>query len=323
MEEKPTYADLEEKRIAIANFRCDLVAPLAELLERREGHGELQRGLLQLAEQQYILPTGESTTVSISSLRRWLGNYRKGGLEALKPALRSDYGNSRAIPAKWIQEAIALRAQVPARTATMLVEILKRQDGYPGDGINPHTLDKILRRMGHTRHQARHRKKKPARRWSAQHVNDLWQGDATPGIWLPHPKDPERKTLTKLLLWIDDFSRLVVHAEFFYDEKLPRMERTLKLALLRRGKPSRLYTDYVPRNIIDVMCPTIICARQGSTLSRLRGCSLFRPHNIHKEFSHDKRFSSSLQIGLLGNVSFVGGSQARSAASFVRMVSSA
>ena len=243
MDDNPGHNDLEERRTQVASFRCDLIAPVATLTEQGEGRGELQRALAQLSSQEYTFPTGAVGSISLSTLRRWLAAYRAGGFEALKPALRTDYGSSRAIPDSWIQEAIALRCELPSRTATMLVEILKRRPGYPARGINPHTLDKILRRLGCTRHQARHRKKKAARRWSAHHVNDLWQGDATPGIWLPHPKDPERKILTKLFLWIDDFSRLVVYAEFFYDEKLPRMERSLKLALLRRGVPLRLYTD--------------------------------------------------------------------------------
>lgn len=236
------HRDLEESRTTTANFRYDVIAPLVEVIERQEGPGALTQAIRQLAERAYEWPSGEVDTVSRSSLRRWLESYQRGGLEALKPGLRSDHGKSRVIPAEWVDKAIALRAELPSRTATMLIEILKRQEGYPG--INPHTLDKVLRRAGHTRHQARHRnRKKPARRWGAKHVNDLWQGDATPGVWLPHPKDPHKKILTKLFLWIDDKSRLVVYAEFFYDEKLPRMERTLKLALLRRGKVVAVYTD--------------------------------------------------------------------------------
>jgi transposase InsO family protein len=130
---------------------------------------------------------------------------------------------------------------VPTRTAPTLVEILSRQPGYPG--INAHTLDGTLRRLGMTRRQLK-RPKKRVRRWSAKHVNDLWQGDATDGVWLPDPRDPEEKKIkTKLFLWIDDVSRLVPHAEFFYDEKLPRMERTMKLGILRRGLPGAVYTD--------------------------------------------------------------------------------
>jgi putative transposase len=242
---KPSWhRDLEEQRTVTASFRHDILAPLIEIVERREGPGVLLRAMRVISKQKLTFPSGEVGTISVSSLRRWLTAYLHGGLETLKPALRSDYGKSRAIPIEWVNLAIALRAELPSRTATMLIEILKRQKGYPTAGINAHTLDKVLRRLGHTRHQDRHRyKKKPARRWSAKHVNDLWQGDATPGVWLPHPRHQDKKILTKLFLWIDDKSRLVVYAEFFYDEKLPRMERTLKLALLRRGKPKRLYTD--------------------------------------------------------------------------------
>ena len=33
------------------------------------------------------------------------------------------------------------------------------------------------------------------------------------------------------------------YAEFFFDEALPRMERVLKIALLRRGVPQAVYVD--------------------------------------------------------------------------------
>jgi len=157
------------------------------------------------------------------------------------PALRSDYGASRAIPEAWVKKAISLRREGPHRTARVLVEMLQRLPECPS--INPHTLDTILRRRGWTRRQAGKKPKKRRLRWSAAHVNDLWQGDATPGLWLPDPRDPKKRLQTHLFLWLDDVSRLVPHAEFFFDEKLPRMERTLKLALCRRGVPMRIYTD--------------------------------------------------------------------------------
>ncbi len=69
------------------------------------------------------------------------------------------------------------------------------------------------------------------------------QGDVTDGIYLPDPLDPEKPIKTKLILWLDDVSRLVPYAQFFFDEKLPRMEHTLKMAILRRGLMNRVYTD--------------------------------------------------------------------------------
>jgi putative transposase len=227
-----------DTRTKVALFRHSLVAQLAE---RKLEHGELTRELRRLAARKHKIPGSLRTSISVASLRRWLRIWKaSASLEALKPSLRADYGHSRKIPEEWLKKAIALRQEVPERTATVMVEILSTQEGCPD--INAHTLDKVLRRLGMTRQQMRG-KAKQIKRWSARCVNDLWQGDATDGIWLPHPTRAEKMIQTTLFVWIDDFSRFLVHAEFFYDERLPRMERTLKLALLKRGIPRRIYTD--------------------------------------------------------------------------------
>lgn len=231
--------DREELRTQIALFRYSLVAPLdsAEL-----EHGELKKELTRLAVRRHEVPGRGKVKFSVATLRRWLAKYREGGFEALKPRQRDDYGKSRAIPEEWVRRAMSLRAELPSRSARVLVEILERLPGYPG--INVHTLDNILRRNDMPRRLRPKPVGKRKKRWSAKHVNHIWQGDATPGIWLPDPRDPDGKKLqTTLFLWIDDVSRLVPFAQFFWDEKLPRMERTLKLSLLRRGVPKVCYTD--------------------------------------------------------------------------------
>jgi hypothetical protein len=47
------------------------------------------------------------------------------------------------------------------------------------------------------------------------------QGDALVGPWLPDPGQPGKKRRAHLFCFIDDHSRLVPYAEFFYDEALP------------------------------------------------------------------------------------------------------
>ncbi len=42
---------------------------------------------------------------------------------------------------------------------------------------------------------------------------------------------------------VDDFSRAIVHGEFYWDEKLPRLEDALKKAILRHGVPAQFYCD--------------------------------------------------------------------------------
>lgn len=239
MEEGPVR-DREELRTAVALFRHALVSPLASKeLER----GELTRELHRIARRRHDIPGTRRGKVGVSTLRRWLAAYRQGGFEALKPGLRSDYGTSRAIPEVWITRAMELRQDLPSRSTRVQVEIMERLPDYPG--VNVHTLDTILRKRGMPRRPVPSRPTRRKKRWTAEHVNSIWQGDATPGIWLPDPRDPEgeRKVSTVLFLWVDDFSRLVPYAQFFFDEKLPPMERSLKVALARRGLPGAVYTD--------------------------------------------------------------------------------
>jgi len=68
----------------------------------------------------------------------------------------------------------------------------------------------------------------------------LWQGDLMFGPWLPDPNQTGKKRRAHLFCFLDDHSRLVPYAEFFFDEALPRMERVLKVGILRRGVPSPL-----------------------------------------------------------------------------------
>lgn len=71
---------------------------------------------------------------------------------------------------------------------------------------------------------------------------DLVQGDARDGIWLPDA-DTGKTRKTYLFLWIDDFSRRILAARYFWDERLPRMEQTFKTMILRWGIPKKVYLD--------------------------------------------------------------------------------
>jgi len=45
------------------------------------------------------------------------------------------------------------------------------------------------------------------RRWEAGHRNEVWQGDAKTGFWLPGASPSDRRRQVYLLAWIDDHTR--------------------------------------------------------------------------------------------------------------------
>jgi transposase InsO family protein len=230
----------EERRTQIALFRYGLIVAL---LHRPLERGEIMAHLRAVATQTYQIPYSTRTTVDEETIWRYLARYRKGGFEALKPQPRADRGQARRIPEDVIQKAVALREQIPSRSAATIIQILQRDPAFPPDlTIAPRTLRGLLYQKGKTR-QKLVGETKAFRRFERDHANALWQGDLLVGPFLPDAERPGKFRRSALFAFIDDYSRLVPYGEFFFEESLPRLERVLKLAILRRGLPERLYVD--------------------------------------------------------------------------------
>ena len=240
----PKTPDAEARSQEIALFRYGLIS---SLLFDALPAGCVEKALKEIASKTYRIPYSSRTKVGISTLRRYLKLYQHDGFDALRPTTRIDRHTPRAFPPEVLQKAIALREEQPERTTSMLVEFLKRDPELKDvaatlQGLNAHTLDTHLRQHGKTR-RLLEQKPRAYKRFEREHPNSLWQGDAMVGPWLPDPNAPGKKRRAHLFCFLDDHSRLVPYAEFFFDEALPRLERVLKVGILRRGLPKALYVD--------------------------------------------------------------------------------
>lgn len=234
--------DKHERNTEIALFRYGLISTL---LFGTLAAGELERNLREIASKTYRIPYSSRTRVGISSLRRYLKLYQQGGFDALRPDVRVDRHIPRAFPKELLQKAITLREEQPERTTAMIVNLLKRDPEFKDQGfeaLNIHTLTTHLRQQGKTRRLLA-QASRSYKRFEREHTNSLWQGDSMVGPWLPDPGAPGKKRRAHLFCFLDDHSRLVPYAEFFFDEALPRLERVLKVGILRRGLPKGLYVD--------------------------------------------------------------------------------
>jgi putative transposase len=250
----------EDQRTEIALFRYTLIVPL---LRGEYPPGGKEACRRQIAAAAGPPPHSERATISASTLARWERCYRQRGFDGLKPRPRADRGRRRALSDATLDRAETLKREQPRRSARSIIAILTRDTTtpLPEDHLAPRTLRRgLAARNATTAQLLRTQRPQPYRRFERRHFGDLWQGDAMDGPALPDPAAPARTRPTFLFAFLDDHTRLVVHAQFYWNEQLPRLEDCFKRALLRYGRPQAIYVDRGPVNVsrqLDTACATL------------------------------------------------------------------
>lgn len=232
----------------VALARYSVISPL---VCREMKHEEYGAELARVHSALHLFPDGPRR-VSKRSISRWCNFYRKGrppevapGFDALLPDVRSDLGRARKLDAEVVGRAIALREEAPSRKTGRLIEIIV-SEAKLANKKTPHicesTLNYHLRARGATRKRLQG-KSRVFRRFEHSHRNACWQGDWSNGIWVPHPTKPGKMRQCFLHGFIDDRTRYIPHAEFYFRQNLPCLEDCLRKAVLKGGVPDMTYTD--------------------------------------------------------------------------------
>jgi len=254
--------DVRDEQIAAARYA--LIAPIVSRQTPLEP-GELKRWLRETADRRYELPGSRKQTVSERTLERYLEAYRRGGWDALKPKSRSTEGRTKLDPSL-LQQAITLRRERPARSVEQIIFLLVESGAASPGQIAESTLARHLRRSGASREEMMETSSSSTfRRFEAGDILELLQADFKHFVYLTDPKQPKKKRKTILLAILDDYSRYVVHAQIYWDEQLPRLEDSLKKAILRHGIPETFYCDN--GSAFSAHHLARICGRLGIRLS--------------------------------------------------------
>ena len=246
----------EQQAVEIANFRYRLIAPIVS--RQNLPPGQIQAMINEAAQKTYLIPYSNRTTVSVRSIERYLQDYRAKGFEALKPKTRS--GRKSRIPEEYLKFAAALRKESPKRSCEQIIKTLELSGKVPAGILKKSTVYDYFEKHELTRRYTK-QEHKAYQRYSARYRNQRWIGDTCQLIYLADPDNPNKKKKVYLIGWIDDFSRLVPHAQCYWTEKLPMLEDSLKKAILRFGCPEQIYVDlakiYTSRHLETV------CAKLG------------------------------------------------------------
>jgi len=187
--------------------------------------------------------------VSGRTIRNYVRRYRLRGAKGLLFHRHEKEPSVRIHDEALREKILALLKERPQRTVPQLRRILSSDDEFSSkiELVSDRSIYRFLCDHGLTQ-KARLATRPDGResafhRFEAAYSLQLVQGDARDGIWLPAQPGDTKKRKTYLFAWVDDYSRRILHAQYFWDEMLPRMEETFKTMVLRWGIPEKLYLD--------------------------------------------------------------------------------
>ena len=213
----------------IAANRLKLISPLLDTA--------LDRDKRQMLKEQICIQAG----LSERTLRRYMNQYNREGFEGLKPHTAGNSGKS-VIPEEIIEEAIALRREVPNRSVSGIIQILEWEGKIRPGTVRRSTLQDQLSYRGYSSRQMRTYASSvtSARRFQKPWRNYLWQSDIKYGIYVNGQP-------TYMVCFLDDCTRNIMHSEFYptLDQRI--VQDCFRKALLKYGAPDSVYFDNGPQ----------------------------------------------------------------------------
>jgi len=183
------------------------------------------------------------------TIRNYWKRYREAGAGGLRfGSHRHTARSPRIHDATLAERILELIEERPRRTVPQLRRLLSGDPEFAAaiTFVSDRTIYRFLAEHGLTQKQraakAREDGRRSFRHFQATASMQLVQGDGRDGIWLPDGTSGRMKK-TYLFAWVDDYSRRILSAKYFFDEKLPRMEDTFRTMVLRWGIPHRVYLD--------------------------------------------------------------------------------
>jgi len=249
----------DEKHQQTALFRYSLIAPaVAGTFEATS----LARYFRNIAAMKHKNPDGKHVNVTFHSLERWYYDYKKSGLPGITPKERIDIGRPRALPDNAISMIQSLKEEFPYITGKAIYNKLIEEGVINAAGTSLATVQRYIRFNG---------LKLPSentltmKAFEMEFANDCWQADTSQG---PVIKISGRKTQTFLISFLDDASRMIVHAQFYLNDNAVNMQDSFKQAIAKFGVPKMIFVDN--GKSYDNLQLQLICASLGIVLAHSR-----------------------------------------------------
>jgi putative transposase len=232
-------------------WRYGIISPL---LHRSDDDPAMCDMLCSLAKKTFVCPDSTPIALSAETLRKWLYRYRTDGIKGLENQQRRDKGHQQ-IPDSVADALARLRKEHPKWTLAKILEKMLKERLW--DGLKPSRA--TLYRFAAAK-QLHRSSSKPqvTRSFAFTGFGQLWIADFMHGPRLRCGKHFKKAILHTI---IDDATRYVVSARFYFKETVEVLITEMMIATRRYGICQRFYTDNGPCYASAHL--KIVCARLG------------------------------------------------------------
>ena len=240
----------------MAQFKFGLIAPVIQGTFDESTPTAYYRRVTSLPLTR---PDGSTFNYKISSLRNWEQLYRKGGMDALIIHPRKDKGMSRNLTGDAIQRIYSILEQFPKLPATQVRHKLLTE-GFVTSKVSERCIQRFVK--GWNLRSVTSVTRKDRKAFEEEYFGALWMADSCYFPYIPDDKGTARRTY--LLLVIDDYSRMVVEAELFFNDNAANFQKLFKAAIATTGICNKLYVDH--GGPYDNNQLALICGNVGTVL---------------------------------------------------------
>jgi len=189
--------------------------------------------------------TGYEYQFTWRTISTWLYRFKKGGITLMDNKTRSDKNTYRKVQLNELAEAIheVLPTIKTNKQGNLVKFTLYKQliaKGYfQRSQLSQTSFYRMIRENQLLKPEVTEILRQS---FAMQFANELWQADTMYGPAIKQADGCWKKTF--LIAFIDDASRVITHAQFFYQDNTANMIDAFRTALYKRGKPERLYFDH-------------------------------------------------------------------------------
>lgn len=225
----------DQSTIEMAYFRFALIAPVIQGVFSDPSKTAYYR---RVTQNELTLPDGRTMRYNPKTLEKWEEYYRKLGMDGLMPRQRSDAGHSRALDSRAIEQIFLLREKFPRINATLIYTKLIEDGLVNRADVSLSSVQRFIKR--NDLRSATNPNQKDRKAFEEAFPGGMYQADTS---YTTYIKEDGQTRRTYLIHIIDDHSRLIVGARFFYNDNAYNFQLVLKDAIARFGLCSKLYLD--------------------------------------------------------------------------------